>query len=389
MTMHMSWSFETDPVAVGWQTNGPYLSESTDFVGQWTETGGVSGSRCLRVRHGMWQTPVIPVQPQAYYRVRFAARTEKMSFYVFRFFDAQGRELACDEHNAIDPSPKWTRGEVFTQAREGAATMRLAFLPPEGGVTPADELWIDDVSVARASGTAVLAWSDRLYRTLPPLVWTPPAARWQHLAKTRERLQRGGELRVVLLGDSIANDMGNAQFQLMMQRRYPRSKIVLLRSVRGGTGCPYYQAHVQEYVADKAPDLVIIAGISHDFDAEAIRSVVEQTRRLTGQPVEFLVMTGAVIEPGMNWRYKRSGVDSPPPEVSREALEQERAFYAKLEQLGAELGVATLDLRTIWEDYLSHSGQPRTWYQRDFVHANSRGKQILGRVMERFFAPGP
>jgi len=41
----------------------------------------------------------------------------------------------------------------------------------------------------------------------------------------------------------------------------------------------------------------------------------------------------------------------------------------------------------VWEDYLAGCGRPLNWYQRDFVHANSRGKQILGRIMERFFTP--
>ena len=32
-------------------------------------------------------------------------------------------------------------------------------------------------------------------------------------------------------------------------------------------------------------------------------------------------------------------------------------------------------------------GRPRAWFRRDEVHANSRGKQILGRILERFFDP--
>ncbi len=382
-----AWRFDTDPLAVGWETRGSYGDGRGRFVGEWAEAGGLSDGRCLSVRKGLWQTPALPVRPLAYYRVRFAARSAVTGFYAFRFFDAAGRELGSDEHNAIDASLTWQRHEIFTQAREHAVTLRLSFISGDAARTPADALQVDEVSVFRAAERDVLAWSDRLYRTLPPLSWTPPPERWQHLAKTRERLQSGGELRVVLLGDSIANDMGNAQFQLLIQRQYRGAKIVLLRSIRGGTGCPFYRNHVQEMVADKAPDLVIIAGVSHGCDAEAIRAVIEQTRALTGRPVEFLVMTGAILEPGMNIGYKSRGIDSPPPEVRLAAVAGERAFYAKLTALGEEFGVATLDLRTLWEEYLAGCGQPLGWYQRDFVHANARGKQILGRVMEQFFAP--
>jgi hypothetical protein len=62
------------------------------------------------------------------------------------------------------------------------------------------------------------------------------------------------------------------------------------------------------------------------------------------------------------------------------------AYYAKLQELGEELGVATFDLRSVWETYLAGSGHPRPWYRRDVIHANNRGKQILGRAMEQYFA---
>ena len=381
--------FETDPFAAGWESDGTYRSGRSDFRGQLSEVGGTSGGRCLRVRKGLWQTPPIPVRPLEYYRARFAARADAESFYVFRFLDAKGRELDCDEHNALHTSPRWERHEAFTQVREGAVAMRLAFIPGGYAETRGSELWIDDVRVSRASARQALAWNDRLYRTLPPVNWTPPADRWKHLGRTRALLQEGAELRVVLLGDSIANDMGNSQFHLMIQRIYRGSRVVLLRSIRGGTGCQYYKKRVREYVADRTPDLVIIGGISHSrkADAQAIRAVIEETRRLTGRPVEFLVLTGAICEPGMNWGWKSKGLDSPSPKARQAAVEQERRLYARLMELRDELRIATLDMRTVWEDYLTGSGRPLSWYQRDFTHANSRGKQVLGRIMQQFFSP--
>lgn len=382
-----AWTFETDPLASGWTTEGPYQSGSSHFIGQWSPTGGVSESGCLSVRKGLWQTPPLAVQPLQYYRARFATRTDRMSFYAFRFYDKTGRIITADEHTAIDPTAQWDLHDVYTQARENAATMRLAFLPGDGEMTSASELWIDNVTVSPGSPRKVLAANDRLYRTLPPVTWTPPAARWTYLGNTRKKLETRQELRVVLLGDSIANDMGNSQFHLMIQRQHPGSKVVLLRSIKGGTGCDFYKDHVQEFVVDKSPDLVIIAGISHRFSTNAIGSVIEQTRRLAGRPVDFLVLTGAIIEPGMDMSYKNRGMDSPPPEVHLQFLEKEKVFYTQLSTLSETMEFATLDMRTVWEDYLAGSGQPRAWYQRDFVHANNRGKQILGRIMEQFFAP--
>jgi hypothetical protein len=44
-------------------------------------------------------------------------------------------------------------------------------------------------------------------------------------------------------------------------------------------------------------------------------------------------------------------------------------------------------MRSAWEDYLARSPHPRSWYQRDFIHANARGKQALGRLLLEFFRP--
>jgi len=52
--------------------------------------------------------------------------------------------------------------------------------------------------------------------------------RWRHLAATRALLQNGKPLRLLVLGDSIANDMSNSQFHLPIQRRFPKANITLL-----------------------------------------------------------------------------------------------------------------------------------------------------------------
>jgi hypothetical protein len=371
--------FETDPVTAGWECGGPYGSDASDFLGQWGRIEPATEGHCLSVRKGLWQSPRIPVVPHAYYRLAFAAQSDRMGFYAFRFFEADGSELTSDDYNAFDASPAWRSNEVLSQVRENAASMRVAFMAGER------EVLIDDVEISRATAADVVAWNDRLYRTLPKVRYEPSPDRWRHLGATRALLEGGKELRVVLLGDSIANDLGNAQPHLLIQRLYPGSTVVLLRSIRSATGSDYYQHHVNEYVADKNPDLVIIAGISHHGDADAVRNVVEQTRRLTGRPVEFLVMTGAIKELVGEPGHKAGKADPPKTGARPDAVKLERGFHATLAGMRDELGIATLDLRTIWEDYLVTCGQPRSWFQRDIIHANSRGKQIMARVLERFF----
>ncbi len=372
--------FQTNPLHGGWESSGSYPTGNGIFDGEWDQSSEGSGQSYLRVRRGLWQTPLLPVHPFAYFRLRFSARTTQTGFYAVRFFDAKGNELISDEHNAFEASETWQTHEVFTQAREEATAMRVAFIAGASAVV------LSDVTVSEATAAEALAWNDALYATLPPVRIPLATNRWQHLDEIRATLERGGALRLLVLGDSIANDMANSLFHLLLQRHYPGSAITLIRSIRGATGCEFYQHLVRKYVTDKRPDLVIIAGISHQADAAAIRSVVNQTRKLTGNPVPFLVLTGAIMEPGANRHADPDGMPLSAQEAHQAALAHERHFFTELEAMRAELGIATLDMRSLWEDYLFTCGQPRAWYQRDRIHANARGKQIMGRILEQFFA---
>lgn len=370
--------FERDPAAEGWHSG---VFNETRFEGEWRPPDADRGRPGLAVRSGLWESPEWPAVPFAYYRVRFTYKSERGGYRLVRCRDANARDITADDHNILDPAPEWTEGEFYTQARDGAATLRVAF--GAGG----SEFLLGAVRVERASAAAALAAADRLYATMPPVRGAVGPDCWRWLPRTRQALVEGRPLRILLLGDSIANDLGNSCFELLLGRKYPRARIVLLRSIRSGAGCGYYRHHVKETVIDRDPDLVVIAGISHGCDAAAVRSVAEQTRAGMRKPVEFLVLTGAVIEPGMNLGWKSRGVDSPPAAARELAVAEERRFLEAILRVRDDVPWATFDMRGAWEDYLAQSPHPREWYQRDFVHANARGKQVLGRLLLEFFRP--
>ena len=55
--------------------------------------------------------------------------------------------------------------------------------------------------------------------------------------------------------------------------------------------------------------------------------------------------------------------------------------------LARETSSEFLDMRGPWGRYIRESPQAMGSYKRDVVHANDRGKQILGRILEAYFAP--
>ncbi|MCY3020398.1 MAG: SGNH/GDSL hydrolase family protein [Planctomycetota bacterium] len=226
-------------------------------------------------------------------------------------------------------------------------------------------------------GMTPLQRLDALYGAMEPVKFVPPADRWKYLPETMKRLNDGGALRIVMLGDSIIGDTSSSQWDKLLERLYPKCKVVKVTSVRGSTGCWWYkdENRVQEWVLKHKPDLLLIGGISQRGDIEAIRSVIKQVRAAANP--EIMLMTGAFGElnpkKGKDWR------NIPGPNGAD--------YGARLMQLAADEKCEFLDMTAAWGEYIAESARAMGWFKRDPVHGNERGFQILGRILEKYFAP--
>jgi hypothetical protein len=225
-----------------------------------------------------------------------------------------------------------------------------------------------------------LEMADTLFGQLEPLTYVPPKGRWAQIPKAMGRLREGGKLRVVMLGDSIVNNIQSSSFNLLVERAYPGSAIEKIVSVRGSTGCWYYQEpeHLKSYVLKHAPDLLMIGGISQRGDVEAIRSVIRQTRAALPD-VEVIVMTDIFGSKGT--------IDPYDPKTSAEPDPAGGGYRDRLYKMAVEEKVEYLNLTQPWAQFLKASKQPLTAFMSDAVHANARGCQLAGRILELYFAP--
>jgi len=222
-----------------------------------------------------------------------------------------------------------------------------------------------------------LAQCDAIYASMDKLAYTPPPApeRWKNLDRTMRRLREGGTLKIVMLGDSIIGDTSSSSYELMLQRLYPACKIVKQTSVRGSTGCWWYKNdnQVEPYVLKHNPDLLMIGGISQREDIDAIREVIRQVR--AKQSPDILLMTPAFG--ALQDKHIKEWTFEPAPGSYRD----------RLRQLAEEEKCGFIDMTGPWWRYVQESGKTYGWFMRDRVHANDRGFQILGRIIEKFFAP--
>ncbi len=222
-----------------------------------------------------------------------------------------------------------------------------------------------------------MAQVEKAYAQMPPLHYTPRADRWKKLPRTAAILHQGGELHIVMLGDSIVNDTSCSRWDDVLRPRYPRAKIVRTTVVRGGTGCWWYHeaGRVKKYVIPLRPDLFIIGGISQRDDVDSIRDTIRQVR--AARPCDVLLMTGAF-----------GPVDPRDPKQWTPTIDTNGHDYrARLQRLARSEHGAFLDMTGAWGQYIRTSGKPLDWFKRDPIHANERGEQILGRILVRYLSP--
>jgi hypothetical protein len=310
-----------------------------------------------------------------FYSLSFNAKASANCHWGVFFNDKDGKMLVPDIYASIYGSKDKRHYEQVIYGREKGVGIQ-PFLQSTKGI----EAW--DLQLKPISAKDAAEWCDRVYQTLPSLSFTPPVNRLKLLPKTLEAMTSGKPWRVVMLGDSIINDTFNSNFQSLLMRLYPKADMKFICSVRGSTGCWYYQEpeHFKSYVSDLKPDLLIIGGISHKDDIVAIRKVIEMVRQQVG--CEIFLMSGPLAEDWREYDKKNPNADVPVQTW------MPNLFVERQRQLAEKLHVEFLDAATIWHNYLGQSGKPWQWFHRDVVHGNDRGKQIVGRIIETYFNKG-
>ncbi len=350
-----SWKLRTDTTATDLPLSTLSESGTVMFAGQRLES------------------PTFSVDPLQYYRLDVKLSSSEKLLWGIVFYDADSTMLLADVYSSVDSSEVLRSETFYFQSKANARRAQLWLSArDEQSVT------VDALSITSADTEAVKIWADSVYASIPSLAYTPAPDRLQLLPKTSEALQTGKKIRVVMLGNSIINDTGNSAWEVLVEDHYPGSNLEVITSVRGGTGCQYYQENnrVDTFVVQYQPDLLIIGGISHGHDTAAIHNVIRQVREKMEPAPEILVMSGPV---------GRQGDPQTNPEFTLPP--QPSDFRSQLQAMTADAQVAYFDMKSVWGAYIKQSEKEYDYFLRDPVHANARGRQVLARILEVFFSP--
>ncbi len=406
----LSTSFEADPFANGWNTNGSGRAA-------WISNESASGSFAIIASNSVWTTPFLATTPLHWYRLAFKSKapgvatnpgSDGYGYWAAVFFDTNGNRLNDDQYSSVFASSNWVSNECRIRAKHTAGTngtlaparMKVLFQALDA------PLYIDDVVIETTTAEEVARWADAAYDALPAkLNYVPKTTRWSRLPLTLQKLRQGQPLRVVMLGDSVQQDTANAPLDIFLQRLYPSATVELISSTRGGTGVQYYKDHAGEYVLAYQPDLLVIGGISNEDNLSSWQSVVAQVRAddvTRGRTTEILILTRQWSPNNTAGSYFLApGITELDPMPTNNAAIPDDA-RGHLLVFCATNNIEFLDMTGIASQFIygpataagvggptNAAGNPYSYWMRDWVHSNDRAKMILGRTLETYFAPPP
>ncbi len=295
------------------------------------------------------------LRPFACYRLRYAWRSAGPAYRVVDFFAADGERLYADNYSGLDSSADWQTGEgVFFAPAEAACGM-VGFRAID------HRLEVREVDVSALSRPAARAWMQELGRQLPAIPAAGPAAAWPGLESLRARLTAGGTVRWVALGDSLANDLLNSLAHLWLEEAFPQAELQMIHACGPQKSAAGYNDEdiLRQLVYRQRPQVLMVAGMSHTGQVEAIREVIARSRAACGELDALYVHVNV-----------KATTDCP----------EAAAFLCQLAVAGAADGFAVRDLSAPWRAFLRRSPASQAWYMRDHCHLNDRGKQVLGRL---------
>lgn len=312
-----------------------------------------------------------------YYRLTFDARANERGYEAVNFYDGEGKWIA-DNYDVVYAGERQHYDRVV-YAMPGTAELEVFFQSKSGL-----EAW--DVAVEEASIADAAEFCDRTYAKLPPLAFKPEGNPLALAPRTLAALKTGRPWRILLLGDSIVQDTYHSQFPALVQRLYPEANVTWLVSVRGSTGCWFYQdeKNFADYVTRHRPDCVMIGGISNwihpDLPLNGAAAIEVVANRIVDElKAEVIVMT-PTLSYDLRDPESLAAWNRPGKVAFGEGERQELAEICRRRSW------PFWDLYTPAYDWLTTCDRPINFYSRDQVHSGELGKQLIARLMEAYFA---
>jgi lysophospholipase L1-like esterase len=213
------------------------------------------------------------------------------------------------------------------------------------------------------------------YATKGKVNWPKQPSQIEFLSKTREKLQRGDNVKIVAFGDSITAGGDATEPKLIFWQRYadalqeiyPHAKIEAINGATGGDRTGEGLVRLQEKVLNQKPDLVLIGFGMNDHNIAAygtplatfannLATMIDRIRKETGAEIILY----STFPPNPKWHYGSHNME---------------AYALATEQVAREKHCAFADVYCNWLEIESKK-KPEDLLGNNINHPNDFGHWI-------------
>ena len=168
------------------------------------------------------------------------------------------------------------------------------------------------------------------------------------------------EVRILVYGQSISVQDWWKEVKKYVETRFPFARIQFINKAIGGFSAERLKLTVENDVVSFYPDLVLFHDYGSETDYEKIIQVIRS--RTTA---EIILQTDHMAVQNQEWHDKHSAVWMP--------------------ALAKKYGLAIIDVRKVWKEYLLQNKLEIKDLLSDGVHLNQHGNYLMASIVNKYF----
>lgn len=175
--------------------------------------------REIIINEGKWESDFFPIKEFNFYKLTFDSKSYSKNYWAIIFYDKNKNQLIADNYSSFDSSDDFIKNTFYFRGKCNAKYGKVIFQRIEKEKYP---FIIKNILIQSASEKEILKWMEVLYKKMPEV--KKFKIEKKYIPETIRKLKKGERLRIVMLGDSIMNDIGNSFFDILMKKNISKSK---------------------------------------------------------------------------------------------------------------------------------------------------------------------
>ncbi len=172
--------------------------------------------------------------------------------------------------------------------------------------------------------------------------------------------QPGAEVRILVYGQSISGQEWWKEVKTYFENKYPSSKINFINKAIGGFSADRLKLTAANDVVTFYPDLILFHDYGSEADYEKIIRIIK-----TKTTADIAIQTDHIAAQSTECHDSHNNVWLP--------------------ELCKKYGLALLDIRNYWKQYLAENNLAARDLLSDDVHLNKHGNYLMAGIIKNYF----